>query len=259
MPSAAAPVTAALAADPAAPAGGEGDLDRRDRLADRARLRREPARDRRRGDHRRLGALLLPRPRRLPHRTSPAPRTRCSTRPRTRRPSSGHLLGTDQSGFDILGRIMYGGQVSLEVGFAAAAIATIIGVLYGAISGFFGGWIDAVMMRIVDVLLSVPLLFLRDRARGDLPPVADDPDPGHRVHRVARAGAARARRDAVAARARVRAGRARDGRQQPPRSCCGTSSRTRSARSSSTRRSRSPTRSCCSPRSGSSASACRRR
>jgi peptide/nickel transport system permease protein len=75
-------------------------------------------------------------------------------------PSRHHLLGTDQSGFDILGRIMYGGQVSLEVGFAAAAIATIIGVLYGAISGFFGGWVDALMMRIVDVLLSVPILFL---------------------------------------------------------------------------------------------------
>ena len=131
-------------------------------------------------------------------------------------PSSGHLLGTDQSGFDIFGRIMYGGQVSLEVGFAAAAIATIIGVLYGAISGFFGGWIDALMMRIVDVLLSVPILFLRDRARGDLPPVADDPDPGHRLIGLARAGAARARRDAVAARARVRARRAGDGRQLGP-------------------------------------------
>ena len=55
---------------------------------------------------------------------------------------------------------MYGGQVSLEAGFAAAAIATVIGVLFGAISGFFGGWVDALMMRIVDVLLSVPLLFL---------------------------------------------------------------------------------------------------
>jgi peptide/nickel transport system permease protein len=71
-----------------------------------------------------------------------------------------HLLGTDGSGFDILGRIMYGGQVSLEVGFAAAGIATALGVLYGAISGFFGGWVDALMMRIVDVVLSVPLLFL---------------------------------------------------------------------------------------------------
>ncbi|MGB9111180.1 MAG: ABC transporter permease [Acidimicrobiales bacterium] len=75
-------------------------------------------------------------------------------------PSAAHLLGTDPSGFDILGRVMYGGQTSLEVGFAAAAIATAFGVVWGAVSGFFGGWVDAVMMRIVDILLSVPLLFL---------------------------------------------------------------------------------------------------
>jgi peptide/nickel transport system permease protein len=75
-------------------------------------------------------------------------------------PSSHNPLGTDQSGFDMLGRIMYGGRVSLEVGFAAAGIATAVGVLFGAVSGFFGGWIDALMMRVVDVLLSVPLLYL---------------------------------------------------------------------------------------------------
>jgi peptide/nickel transport system permease protein len=75
-------------------------------------------------------------------------------------PSASHLLGTDPSGFDMLGRVMYGGQTSLEVGFAAAGIATALGVVWGAVSGFFGGWLDAVMMRIVDVLLSVPLLFL---------------------------------------------------------------------------------------------------
>jgi len=75
-------------------------------------------------------------------------------------PSWHHLFGTDYSGFDILGRIMYGGQVSLEIGFAAAGLATGLGVLVGAISGFFGGWLDALLMRIVDVLLSVPLLFL---------------------------------------------------------------------------------------------------
>jgi peptide/nickel transport system permease protein len=75
-------------------------------------------------------------------------------------PSSANPLGTDQSGFDMLGRIMYGGQVSLEVGFAAAGIATAVGVLFGAVSGFFGGWVDALMMRVVDVLLSVPLLYL---------------------------------------------------------------------------------------------------
>ncbi|MGH9028329.1 MAG: ABC transporter permease [Acidimicrobiales bacterium] len=75
-------------------------------------------------------------------------------------PNSHHLLGTDSQGFDILGRLMYGGQRSLLVGFAAAILATLIGVLYGAVSGFFGGWVDALLMRIVDVVLSIPILFL---------------------------------------------------------------------------------------------------
>lgn len=75
-------------------------------------------------------------------------------------PSGSHLLGTDGTGFDILGRIMYGGQISLEIGFAAAGIATIVGVLIGAISGFFGGFVDTILMRFVDVLLSVPILYL---------------------------------------------------------------------------------------------------
>jgi peptide/nickel transport system permease protein len=75
-------------------------------------------------------------------------------------PGAGHPLGTDGSGFDILGRLMYGGTVSLEVGFAAAAVATIFGGLYGAISGFFGGWTDSLLMRIVDAFLSIPVLFL---------------------------------------------------------------------------------------------------
>ncbi len=75
-------------------------------------------------------------------------------------PNGAHPLGTDSSGFDILGRIMYGGQISLEVGFAAAGIATVVGVLVGAVSGFFGSFVDAFLMRVVDVLLSVPLLYL---------------------------------------------------------------------------------------------------
>ena len=75
-------------------------------------------------------------------------------------PSWEHPLGTDSSGFDILGRLMYGGRVSLGIGFAAAGLATILGVLVGAVSGFFGGWLDSFLMRIVDVLLAVPLLFL---------------------------------------------------------------------------------------------------
>ncbi|GAB3615206.1 ABC transporter permease [Humibacter ginsengisoli] len=75
-------------------------------------------------------------------------------------PGPGHPLGTDSSGYDVLGRLMVGGQVSLIVGFAAAAVATIVGTIWGAIAGFFGGIVDAVMMRIVDAILAIPILFL---------------------------------------------------------------------------------------------------
>ena len=75
-------------------------------------------------------------------------------------PSSAHPLGTDPAGYDQLGRLMYGGQASLEVGIAAALLATIFGTLYGAISGFAGGAVDAVMMRVVDGVLAIPALFL---------------------------------------------------------------------------------------------------
>lgn len=75
-------------------------------------------------------------------------------------PGTGHPLGTTTTGFDVLGRLMYGGQTSLIVGFLSALVATVVGVVYGAFSGYFGRWPDAVMMRIVDVVLSVPVLFL---------------------------------------------------------------------------------------------------
>jgi ABC-type dipeptide/oligopeptide/nickel transport system permease subunit len=75
-------------------------------------------------------------------------------------PQAGFPLGTDPNGFDILGQLMKGGQAALEVGFFAAAIATIIGTLYGAISGLIGGLFDGVLMRIVDILLSIPFLFI---------------------------------------------------------------------------------------------------
>jgi peptide/nickel transport system permease protein len=75
-------------------------------------------------------------------------------------PGRGHPLGTDDNGFDILGRLMVGGQSSLEIGAAVAVIATSTGVIWGAIAGFFGGIIDAAMMRIVDVILAIPALFL---------------------------------------------------------------------------------------------------
>jgi peptide/nickel transport system permease protein len=75
-------------------------------------------------------------------------------------PSSAYPLGTDQSGFDILGRLMAGGKSSLEVGIVVGLVSTIFGLIYGAISGYFGGIVDGVLMRIVDVGLAVPVVFL---------------------------------------------------------------------------------------------------
>lgn len=71
-------------------------------------------------------------------------------------PSMSHLLGTDKFGRDMLVRIMYGGRISLAVGFAAAVISLFVGVVYGAISGYCGGKVDMVMMRIVDAMYSIP-------------------------------------------------------------------------------------------------------
>jgi peptide/nickel transport system permease protein len=75
-------------------------------------------------------------------------------------PGAGHPLGTDENGFDELGRIMAGGQTALEIGFLASLVATVVGTLYGAVSGLVGGIIDGLMMRILDVFLSIPLLFM---------------------------------------------------------------------------------------------------
>jgi peptide/nickel transport system permease protein len=71
-------------------------------------------------------------------------------------PSSQHLLGCDDLGYDELGRLMIGGQTSLEVGLAAAIVSVLFGTLYGAISGYVGGWVDSLMMRVVDAGLSIP-------------------------------------------------------------------------------------------------------
>jgi ABC-type dipeptide/oligopeptide/nickel transport system permease subunit len=75
-------------------------------------------------------------------------------------PGAGHPLGTDNEGFDQLGLLMNGGQAALEVGFFAAVIAITIGALWGAIAGLAGGILDSAMMRVVDVFLSVPILFV---------------------------------------------------------------------------------------------------
>jgi peptide/nickel transport system permease protein len=75
-------------------------------------------------------------------------------------PGPGNPLGTDEYGIDILGRLMVGGQSSLELGFSVAIASTVIGALYGAISGMVGGMVDAVLMRIVDTVLAVPTFIL---------------------------------------------------------------------------------------------------
>ena len=73
-------------------------------------------------------------------------------------PSSAHLLGTDVLGRDLFSRILYGARISLLVGFIATTVALIIGVSWGIIAGYFGGKIDSVMMRIVDVLYGLPFI-----------------------------------------------------------------------------------------------------
>ncbi|MBE6990572.1 MAG: ABC transporter permease [Ruminococcaceae bacterium] len=71
-------------------------------------------------------------------------------------PNSKHWLGTDKYGMDMLTRLMYGGRVSLLIGFIVVIIETVIGVIFGGISGYFGGWVDNLIMRIVDIFYCIP-------------------------------------------------------------------------------------------------------
>jgi len=75
-------------------------------------------------------------------------------------PSLQHFLGTDQLGRDVFSRMLFGSRVSLSVGFVAVAISICIGILVGAISGYYGRWIDTVLMRFVDIMLCFPSFFL---------------------------------------------------------------------------------------------------
>jgi peptide/nickel transport system permease protein len=75
-------------------------------------------------------------------------------------PSMQHWMGTDGLGRDVLSRMLHGGRISLLVGLVAVGISTLIGILLGAIAGFYRGWVDVFIMRLVDVMLSIPSFFL---------------------------------------------------------------------------------------------------
>ncbi|WP_334107287.1 ABC transporter permease [Methylobacillus sp.] len=75
-------------------------------------------------------------------------------------PSSNHWMGTDALGRDVFTRMLYGARISLLVGLVAVGIATAIGIVLGAIAGYYRGWVDMIIMRAVDVMLSIPTFFL---------------------------------------------------------------------------------------------------
>src|SRR3989304_6139478 len=75
-------------------------------------------------------------------------------------PDFKHAFGTDDLGRDILSLIIWGSRISLSVGFVAVGISTLIGVILGALTGYYGGWVDLVIMRFVDIMLSIPTFFL---------------------------------------------------------------------------------------------------
>jgi peptide/nickel transport system permease protein len=74
--------------------------------------------------------------------------------------SSAHLFGTDEAGRDILARLIFAGRISLMIGFLAAAFSVTVGTALGAAAGYYGGWIDSLLMRFTDAMLSVPILFI---------------------------------------------------------------------------------------------------
>ena len=75
-------------------------------------------------------------------------------------PSSEHLFGTDRLGRDIFSRLLYGAQQSLQLGVVATSIAAVIGIMIGAIAGYYGGWTDTLIMRALDIYQSIPMFLM---------------------------------------------------------------------------------------------------
>ncbi len=97
-------------------------------------------------------------------------------------PSWDHLLGTDEKGMDVFVRLMYGGRISLTIGFIVVILETLIGVVLGGISGYFGGKVDQVIMRIVDVFNCIPMLPILLIASAVLDSLSDIIDPSNRIY-----------------------------------------------------------------------------
>lgn len=74
------------------------------------------------------------------------------------RPSGTHILGTDEQGMDVFTRLMYGGRLSLSISFIAVILTTVLGVVLGGVAGYYGGWVDNIIMRICDMLMCLPTL-----------------------------------------------------------------------------------------------------
>ena len=75
-------------------------------------------------------------------------------------PDTRHWFGTDDNGRDVLARMIYGARISLSVGFVAVGIALLVGILLGALAGYFGGWVDMGISRLIEILLTIPTFFL---------------------------------------------------------------------------------------------------
>ena len=97
-------------------------------------------------------------------------------------PSKDHLLGTDEKGMDIFVRLMYGGRISLTIGFIVVILETILGVLLGGIAGYFGGKVDQLIMRIVDVFNCIPMLPILLIASAVLDSLSEFINPAHRIY-----------------------------------------------------------------------------
>lgn len=91
---------------------------------------------------------------------SPYDPNRVNLRERSQPPSLQHWLGTDRTGRDILTRVLYAGRISLTVGVVAVSISLLVGTLLGAVAGHFGGWVDSLIMRAVDVVMTFPAIII---------------------------------------------------------------------------------------------------